>query len=106
MWLSFLPTIPASRASKGSRATGCLVGGKRNEGMGGLSIAANWECYERLGCKVSGMLAWDVRYVVMCKGCPLSPAPTCAPARTEDKEGPSQPPPPPPRAKWEEGSQH
>jgi hypothetical protein len=41
------------------------------------------------------MLAWDVRYIVMCKGCLLSPAPTCAPARTEDKEGPSQPPPPP-----------
>jgi hypothetical protein len=66
--------------------------------MGGLSIAANWEYYEHLGCKVLGMLAWDVRYVVMCKGCLLSPAPTCAPARTEDKEGPSQPPfPPTPR---------
>jgi hypothetical protein len=81
-----------------------LVEGERREGMGGLSIAASWECYEHLGCKVSGMLAWDVRYVVMCKGCLLSPVPTCAPARTEDKEEPSQPPPPHPARNGRKGA--
>ncbi len=44
--------ITASQTSEEVGQRDRLVEGKRDEGMDGLPMAAIWECYERLGCKV------------------------------------------------------
>jgi hypothetical protein len=71
--------------------------GKRNEGMNGPSIIAIRKIVT-IRDVMFLIVEQDIRYVVLCKGCPLSAVPARALVRTEDKEGPNQPPPPPPRA--------